>query len=71
MTQINIGSKDAAYNIYEGFGWVSFDILAYEGGFQAFLSWFSQKSMKDKNEHKLKKCEIESLGCASCDILIY
>ena len=60
MTKINIGSKDAEYNTDEGFSWVSYDILTYEGVFQAFSSCVSQKGMKDKNEHGLKKCEIKS-----------
>ena len=59
MTKINIGSKDVKYNIDEGFSWVSSNILTYEGGFQAFLGWVSQKGMKDKNEHRPKKCEIK------------
>ena len=58
MTKINISSKDVEHNI--GFSWVSCDILTYAGGFQAFLGWVSQKGMKDKNEHRLKKCEIKS-----------
>ena len=57
MTKINIGSKDVELNIDEGFSWVSCDIETYEGGSQAFLGCFSQKSMKPKNEHMFdKKC---------------
>ena len=59
MTKINIGSKDVEYNIDEGFSWVLCDILTYEGGFQAFLGWVSQKGMKDRNEHRLNECEIK------------
>jgi len=39
MTKINIGSKDVEYNIDEGFGLVSCDILTYEGGFQRFFDF--------------------------------
>jgi len=59
MTKINISSKDVEYNIDEGFSWVSCDILTYEGGFQAFLGWVSQKGMKDKNEHWLKNVKLK------------
>jgi hypothetical protein len=48
IAQINTSSKDVEYNIDEGFSWVSYDIPTYEGGFQAFLSWLSQKGMKEK-----------------------
>jgi hypothetical protein len=60
MTKINIGSKDGEYNTDEGFSWVSCDILTYKGVFQAFLSHVSPRGMGDKNEHRLKKCEIKS-----------
>ena len=41
MTKINIGSKDAEYNVDKGFCWVSCDISTYEGGFQPFFDWVS------------------------------
>ena len=58
MTKINIGSKDAEFNIDEGFSWVSCDIQTYEGGFQAFFDWVSEKSINDKNQHELKRCKV-------------
>ena len=59
MTKINIGSKDVEFNIDEGLSWVSCDIWTYEGGFQAFLGWVSEKSVTNKNEHKLEKSETQ------------
>ena len=44
MTKIKIGSKDAEFNIDEGFSWVSCDIQTYEGGFQTFFDLVSEKS---------------------------
>ena len=58
MTKINIGSKDAEFNIAEGFSWMSCDIQTYEGGFQAFFDWVSEKSNNDKNQNWLKRCRI-------------
>ena len=39
LTKINIGPKDAECNIDVSFGWVSYDIPSYKGGFQVFFAW--------------------------------
>jgi hypothetical protein len=71
MTKINIGSKDAEFNIDEGFSWVSHDIQTYESGFQAFFDWVSEKVSMTKINMGSKYVEFnmdEGFSWVSCDI---
>ena len=46
------------FNIDEGFSWVSCDSQTYEGGFQAFFDWVSEKSMHAKINFGSKDVEL-------------